>query len=86
METCICEFFKGHNSCHPQHRSGDAIGEYCLGGFPIEMYEDLLHQRQHTYLKLVWHCVYLRRRDQVHGGGGGINCINRGGLVRVRGC
>ncbi|KAJ8441664.1 hypothetical protein Cgig2_019051 [Carnegiea gigantea] len=49
----------------PNPGAGDKFGRYCIGNLAIDMFTELLHRWQHTYLKLCWMSIFLKHHMNV---------------------
>ncbi|KAJ8440451.1 LOW QUALITY PROTEIN: hypothetical protein Cgig2_013610 [Carnegiea gigantea] len=49
----------------PKAGAGDRSGKYCIDNLTMDMFNELLHMRQHTYPKLCWMSVFLKHHTRV---------------------
>ena len=64
-EHVNAEYLKGLINVVPMRGAGDKPGWFCIGRFAIEMYCNLLEERQLLYPPLCWMSLFFMVNDQV---------------------
>ena len=64
-ENVNTEYLKGLINVVPHKGAGDKAGRYCVGRFAIQMYCNLLEERQKLYPTLCRTSIFLEPEDKV---------------------